>query len=1362
MRRLAIHTAALVLALIGLTGTSRAATLTVRLQEAGSQFTAELGEVLDMEVAVDAGTEPLTGYAFYLTFDDGAFRLLPAGEDATGEPRPFAPGDFLGGVTLVNRIEQVDGETILSYTEAAGGGERPTGSGSGVVARFRLEVVRRPAGSTTRIRVEERGHDRVPHYVTADAPGVEKRFAEPPGEAVVQVTGFRILPLPDVRLIEGESQVVFDLDAFVDSTAGKVIWSHSRLSEISTAIDPRSNEVTMSLETVEIRSVWDWKMIFTAFEVNEGLTAADTVDIQIAARPLIAEEFPDTMVFAEDEGLQEDDLDRWVSDNDGLIGDLVWMVSGGQNVLAEVAEGTHIALLSATPDFFGQEEISFVVTDEDALSDTAMTLVIVEPVNDPPEVTRVLPVYPVQGEGPLRVPLADLVEDRDDDPQLLQIFLDVEDGLRVEIQGDELVIHGDAPGRRLIDIAVQDTAGAVARGRQVAVVLEPGQSVAPEIARLPEFFLKSKENGLLQLGEWVEDDSPPDELVWEAEVDSGLAVNLQKSQLVVTGKDGFSGTGRVRLTVTDPQGNRDRTDLVVNVLGPDDSLGPRIFNPGKIGLNAEEGEVALDLDRLVQDPDDPNSALIWTVFPSAGLEFDAETEILRLAAGAELVRPASVTLEVRDPADHTDEATVDVLVVRAEEPPQVRTFPEVRLDSAAAEVRLDLDEFAFDDQDFESELVWTVEPGAGVEVEVDPVTHELVVRRAAGDPLASGVTQVLLRVEDTAGGIASQILTVGLPPLFELMPLPDVQLVAGQVDTSITLDDFAVGNREQLALSWSASPSEKVDVQIDPVTHQVRLEAKDASFEGSENVEFTAVDQTGRSLSTLLRVVVRGKGLAPQLRSFPGTRIEVGQEVTVFDLDDFVVDDDPDSLLQWSASGQRTLGVEIDPQTREVTLRAGEAEPGIERIQFLVRDPAENASLGIMEVLVSQGGEVPEIAPLPRILLLAGGPEKQIDLAPFGSDLDTPSGEIVWSVAVEPGIAARLEGSRLTVSVPTGQQGTRTLEVMAEDPQGNRVTTTMQILIQDDATPPALRLAVERHPVFNDLIQIEVGADEILREPPEVRVDGERVEVEVQTDSTYLAIFPFPPEERERLVEVVVGAADRSGNETERRLEVVMSWRDESGGAVQGPVGQLSLHVPDGAAGPGHLALIYLLEGPERPPDSGDGPVYSVELLRQRRLPHPVTLSFAVGLGADPDLGILRWNGIQEHWEEVPTLVDEELGRLVASLSELGLFRLGKISAGNRQSVEPLQHYPNPFVPARSQVVRIVYRLAEPGMVRLEVYNGLGQQVCTLVDGFQNQGTWSALWDGSDDQGIPVGSGGFFIQLTEKDRRRRGSLVLVR
>jgi hypothetical protein len=1345
------------LALAGCIGSVDAASLQVRRQDGATQFTAELGETVDMEVAIDVGVEEITGVTFFLSYDREVFRLIPADEDEIIGEIPFAQAGFLRGIVLVNQVEMIDGESFLSYTEATGGLERQAATGMGVVARFRLEVLRRPVGNATRIRVESRGHDRVSHYMTEASPGVEIAFSEPLGETVIQITGFRILPLPDVVLIEGESRMVFDLDSFVDSTAGEVIWTHSRLSEVPTVIDSRSGEVTMNTPSGKVGK---WAMIFTAFETSEGLTAADTVEIDILSRPKIVGNFSETISFPEDEEHREFDLDAFVEDIDDLPEELTWSVSAGSDINATIDVNTHIVTFSASPDFFGTERLTFVVGDGDGLRDTVSIPVVVTPVNDPPQVKRVPPIYPIQGGDGVAVLLVELVEDRDDDLGLLQFSLEPHEGLRVDVETDRLVIFGELAGRRIVGFTVQDTAGAVDQGRQVAVVLEPGAQIPPAIGSLPEMRLTGNQSGTLMLDEWVQDDGPTEALTWVAEADSGLIASVLDRQLRVSGESGFVGTSRVRLTATDGDGNQGRGVLTASLLRPDDGLGPKIFHPGKIGLRAGE-EVTLDLAGMVADPDDADEVIVWSAFTTAGLEFDTETGILNLKEGEELAEPASLTLVAADPLGATDEKAIFVLVVRSGEPLQVRDFPDVRLDSLEAEIRLDLDEFAFDDQDFEAELVWEAVPEPGVSATVDPVSHVLKIQRAETGGIPPAVTQVLLKVVDTAGQEVSRILRIGLPPLFELLPIPDVELIAGQIDTSLILDDFAVSNQAQMELTWASGPAEHIDIQINQETSVVLLASEDPAFQGSETVAFTATDPTGRSLSTPVRIIVKGTGLAPQVRALPRAEIEVGQIVESVDLDDYVVDDDPDDQLVWSAGGQQSLTVEIDSQTHVVTLGAVAGLPGVEQIQLLVRDPAGHSVLSSMEVLILSGGKAPEISPLPQILLAAGGEEKQLDLTPYVSDEDTPTAEISWELAAEAGVAGRIEGSRLIVSVPAGQQGTRNLQLTAVDPQGNRMGAEMKILIEEDSEPPVLMLEVGRHPVFSDLLELEVRASETLRQAPEVRVDGDPVEVVLEEDS-YLATFPFQPQEEEGLIEVAVRAFDRGGNEANRQLNLALSWMDEGGGNVQGPDPQVRLNVPEGAAGPGQLALLYRLGEEDKPANSGEEPVYAIGLARRQGLSYPVTLNFFAGTGADPDLGILRWNEEEEVWEELPTVIDEETGWLSASVAELGLFKLGPVAEENRRANSGLHCYPNPFIPSNVPGVEIAYQVAAPGAVRLELFNSLGQPVRLLVDGFQEVGTWTTLWDGRDENGGPVGSGVYFYELNGGGQRECRSLVLIR
>jgi len=71
------------------------------------------------------------------------------------------------------------------------------------------------------------------------------------------------------------------------------------------------------------------------------------------------------------------------------------------------------------------------------------------------------------------------------------------------------------------------------------------------------------------------------------------------------------------------------------------------------------------------------------------------------------------------------------------------------------------------------------------------------------------------------------------------------------------------------------------------------------------------------------------------------------------------------------------------------------------------------------------------------------------------------------------------------------------------------------------------------------------------------------------------------------------------------------------------------------------------------------------------------------------------------------------------------------------------QNYPNPF--NSSTVIR--YALPEGGLVRLEIYNVLGQRVRVLVDGEQEAGYHMVRWDGKDDMGEMVANGVYLYRI---------------
>ena len=86
-----------------------------------------------------------------------------------------------------------------------------------------------------------------------------------------------------------------------------------------------------------------------------------------------------------------------------------------------------------------------------------------------------------------------------------------------------------------------------------------------------------------------------------------------------------------------------------------------------------------------------------------------------------------------------------------------------------------------------------------------------------------------------------------------------------------------------------------------------------------------------------------------------------------------------------------------------------------------------------------------------------------------------------------------------------------------------------------------------------------------------------------------------------------------------------------------------------------------------------------------------------------------------------------------------------------RASSPPLALAPN-FSPIPSTAATLIaYRLADPGPVRLEIYNLLGQRIRTLVDEAQTAGVYRVHWDARDAAGRSVATGVYFLRLVHPE-----------
>jgi hypothetical protein len=91
-------------------------------------------------------------------------------------------------------------------------------------------------------------------------------------------------------------------------------------------------------------------------------------------------------------------------------------------------------------------------------------------------------------------------------------------------------------------------------------------------------------------------------------------------------------------------------------------------------------------------------------------------------------------------------------------------------------------------------------------------------------------------------------------------------------------------------------------------------------------------------------------------------------------------------------------------------------------------------------------------------------------------------------------------------------------------------------------------------------------------------------------------------------------------------------------------------------------------------------------------------------------------------------------------------------------SFELRQNFPNPFNPT----TRIVFTQPKTALVRLELYNILGQKIRTLVDNQMSAGVHSVEWNGADDNGRAVASGIYFYRLKSDSFVSTRKMVLLK
>jgi len=100
------------------------------------------------------------------------------------------------------------------------------------------------------------------------------------------------------------------------------------------------------------------------------------------------------------------------------------------------------------------------------------------------------------------------------------------------------------------------------------------------------------------------------------------------------------------------------------------------------------------------------------------------------------------------------------------------------------------------------------------------------------------------------------------------------------------------------------------------------------------------------------------------------------------------------------------------------------------------------------------------------------------------------------------------------------------------------------------------------------------------------------------------------------------------------------------------------------------------------------------------------------------------------------------------------------LHTGNSQpyAFSLVQNYPNPF----NMETEIFYTISAGGQVELKVFDLLGREVDTLVNQPQPAGRYSVRWHGNDQNGCPMSSGVYIIQLRTAKQAQTCKIIMIK
>ncbi len=374
----------------------------------------------------------------------------------------------------------------------------------------------------------------------------------------------------------------------------------------------------------------------------------------------------------------------------------------------------------------------------------------------------------------------------------------------------------------------------------------------------------------INLDQYVSDPNDADSImIWSHRGESALLVNItRRVATITTPNPDWQGSETIWFKACDPGGLCDSNRATFTVTAFNDTPVVSDIPDQTIAENGTFSSISLD--SYVEDPDNPDSSMIWTYRGQSPLSVHIANRVVTIAVpDSEWNGSRTIWFKACDPLGLCDSNQATFTVTRVNDPPKVSDIRDSTIADGESFNLIYLDNYVIDPDDNDPVMIWSHRG----EMELHVNITNRVATVAVPDSEWSGSETIWFKACDPGGLCDSNpatftVLSVNDAPV--VSDIPDQTVGANGSFASLQLDNYVKDSDNQdSTIIWTYHGN--VELSVDITNRVAAVTTPDPDWDGFETIWFKACDPSGLcdSNKAIFTVLVSGVDDEDTLMSGP-------------------------------------------------------------------------------------------------------------------------------------------------------------------------------------------------------------------------------------------------------------------------------------------------------------------------------------------------------------------------------------------------------------------------------------------------------------------------------------------------------------